>query len=85
MAAYLAVLAHGDRIMGMNLAHGGRLTHGSPVNFSGKWFEVHAYGVRPEDERIDYEALGARRRLSSRVRHHGLVITEVAPPLAWAG
>jgi glycine hydroxymethyltransferase len=57
MAAYLSVLDHGDRILGMNLAHGGHLTHGSPVNFSGKWFEVHAYGVSPDDERIDYEAL----------------------------
>ena len=41
----------------MNLAHGGHLTHGSPVNFSGKWFEVHAYGVDPETEQIDYDAL----------------------------
>jgi glycine hydroxymethyltransferase len=57
MAAYLSVLDHGDRIMGMNLAHGGHLTHGSPVNFSGRWFEIHAYGVRPDDERIDYETL----------------------------
>src|SRR6187399_701527 len=57
MAAYLAVLDHGDRILGMNLAHGGHLTHGSPVNFSGKWFEVHAYGVREEDAQIDYDAL----------------------------
>ncbi len=57
MAAYLSVLDHGDRIMGMNLAHGGHLTHGSPVNFSGRWFEVHPYGVRQEDGRIDYKAL----------------------------
>ena len=57
MAAYLAVLEIGDRIMGMNLAHGGHLTHGSPVNFSGKWFEVHPYGVRQDDARIDYDAL----------------------------
>src|SRR5512141_3319829 len=57
MAAYVSVLEMGDRILGMNLAHGGHLTHGSPVNFSGKWFEVHAYGVRPEDARIDYDAL----------------------------
>ncbi|MGZ6314756.1 MAG: serine hydroxymethyltransferase, partial [Candidatus Limnocylindrales bacterium] len=57
MAAYLSVLAIGDRILGMNLAHGGHLTHGSPVNFSGKWFEVHAYGVSPETEQIDYDAL----------------------------
>jgi glycine hydroxymethyltransferase len=60
MAAYVSVLSMGDRILGMNLAHGGHLTHGSPVNFSGKWFEVHAYGVRPEDARIDYEALAAQ-------------------------
>jgi glycine hydroxymethyltransferase len=57
MAAYLSVLEIGDRILGMNLAHGGHLTHGSPVNFSGKWFEVHAYGVDPETEQIDYDAL----------------------------
>ncbi|MGH2467871.1 MAG: serine hydroxymethyltransferase [Candidatus Limnocylindrales bacterium] len=60
MAAYFAVLDPGDRILGMNLAHGGHLTHGSPVNFSGRFFEVHAYGVRPDDERIDYEALEAQ-------------------------
>jgi glycine hydroxymethyltransferase len=57
MAAYLSVLDIGDRILGMNLAHGGHLTHGSPVNFSGRWFEVHAYGVREDDHRIDYDAL----------------------------
>ena len=57
MAAYLSVLNIGDRILGMNLAHGGHLTHGSPVNFSGKWFEVHAYGVDPKTEQIDYDAL----------------------------
>ena len=57
MAAYLSVLEIGDRILGMNLAHGGHLTHGSPVNFSGKWFEVHAYGVDPETEQIDYDVL----------------------------
>ena len=57
MAAYLSVLNIGDRILGMNLAHGGHLTHGSPVNFSGRWFDVHPYGVRREDGRIDYEAL----------------------------
>ena len=57
MAAYLAVLQMGDRILGMNLAHGGHLTHGSPVNFSGKWFDVQAYGVRQDNARIDYDAL----------------------------
>ncbi len=57
MAAYLSVLDIGDRVLGMDLAHGGHLTHGSPVNFSGKWFEMHAYGVRQDDHRIDYDAL----------------------------
>jgi glycine hydroxymethyltransferase len=59
MAAYFAVLQPGDRILGMNLAHGGHLTHGSPVNFSGKLYEVHAYGVDKDTERIDYDALEA--------------------------
>jgi glycine hydroxymethyltransferase len=57
MAAYFSVLNPGDRILGMNLAHGGHLTHGSPVNFSGRLYEVHAYGVDRETERIDYDAL----------------------------
>jgi glycine hydroxymethyltransferase len=57
MAAYLAVLEHGDRILGMSLAHGGHLTHGHPLNFSGRYFEVHAYGVGEADGRIDYEAI----------------------------
>ena len=57
MAAYISVLELGDPILGMNLAHGGHLTHGSPVNFSGKWFKVHPYGVREDDARIDYDAL----------------------------
>ncbi len=59
MAAYFSVLAPGDRILGMNLAHGGHLTHGSPVNFSGRLYEVHAYGVDKATERIDYDALAA--------------------------
>jgi len=57
MAAYMSVLDIGDRVLGMNLAHGGHLTHGSPVNFSGKWFEIHAYGVREADQLIDYDGL----------------------------
>ena len=55
MAAYFAVLNPGDRILGMNLAHGGHLTHGSPVNFSGKLYEIHPYGVEKGSERIDYD------------------------------
>jgi len=57
MAAYFSVLTPGDRIMGMNLAHGGHLTHGMALNFSGKMYEVHAYGVRQDTERIDYDAM----------------------------
>ena len=59
MAAYFSVLQPGDRILGMNLAHGGHLTHGSPVNFSGRMYGVHAYGVDESTERIDYDALEA--------------------------
>src|ERR1700688_1058465 len=54
-AAYSAVLQHGDTIMGLNLAHGGHLTHGHPLNFSGKTYHVIPYNVRKEDERIDYD------------------------------
>ena len=62
MAAYFSVLQPGDRIMGMNLAHGGHLTHGMALNFSGKLYEVHAYGVRRDTERIDYDAMEAQAR-----------------------
>lgn len=57
MAVYLAFLKPGDRILGMNLSHGGHLTHGSPVNASGMLYEVGAYGVREDDGRVDYDAL----------------------------
>jgi glycine hydroxymethyltransferase len=56
-AAYAAVLQPGDTILGMNLAHGGHLTHGHPLNFSGKTYHVIPYGVRRDDERIDYGEL----------------------------
>jgi len=56
-AVYFAMLNPGDTILGMNLAHGGHLTHGSPVNISGKYFNIVPYGVRSEDERIDYDEL----------------------------
>lgn len=56
-AAYSAVLQPGDTILGMNLAHGGHLTHGHPLNFSGKTYQVVPYGVRREDELIDYDEL----------------------------
>src|SRR3954470_7736109 len=54
-AAYSAVLKPGDTIMGLNLAHGGHLTHGHPLNFSGQLYQVVPYNVRKEDERIDYD------------------------------
>jgi len=57
IAAYLSLLEPGDKIMGMNLSHGGHLTHGHPLNFSGRFFEVAPYGVNRETEQIDYEAL----------------------------
>ncbi|NEO93395.1 MAG: serine hydroxymethyltransferase, partial [Moorea sp. SIO3G5] len=53
-AVFLALLKPGDKIMGMDLSHGGHLTHGSPVNVSGKWFEVCHYGVSQETEQLDY-------------------------------
>ena len=77
MAAYLSVLNIGDRILGMNLAHGGHLTHGSPVNFSGKWFDVHAYGVDPVTEQIDYDAL---EKLATEVRPKLIVAGASAYP-----
>lgn len=55
MAAYFSQLHPGDTILSMNLSHGGHLTHGSPVNFSGKFFKVIPYGVRESDQRIDYD------------------------------
>jgi glycine hydroxymethyltransferase len=54
---YMAACKPGDTILGMNLSHGGHLTHGHPLNFSGKYFKVVAYGVRKDDERIDYDEL----------------------------
>jgi glycine hydroxymethyltransferase len=57
MAVYLALLQPGDTVLGMNLAHGGHLTHGHPLNFSGKLFTIVPYGVRRDDERIDYDEL----------------------------
>jgi glycine hydroxymethyltransferase len=61
IAAYGAFVAPGDTVLAMSLSHGGHLTHGSPVNFSGKWFNVVSYGVRPEDDLIDMDEV---RRLA---------------------
>src|SRR6186997_3389395 len=57
MAVYFTLLKPGDTVLGMNLAHGGHLTHGHPLNFSGKLYTIVPYGVRQEDERLDYEEL----------------------------
>jgi glycine hydroxymethyltransferase len=62
MAAFFAFLKPGDQILGMDLSHGGHLTHGSPVNFSGSLFRVEAYGVGEADGRIDYDALREKAR-----------------------
>ena len=80
MAAYFSVLRPGDRILGMNLAHGGHLTHGSPVNFSGRLYEVHAYGVTRETERIDYDLLEAQAK---EVRPKVVVAGASAYPRTW--
>jgi glycine hydroxymethyltransferase len=57
MAVYLTLLQPGDTVLGMNLSHGGHLTHGHPLNFSGKLYTIVPYGVRKDDERIDYDEL----------------------------
>ena len=59
LAVYFALCQPGDTILGMNLAHGGHLTHGSPVNMSGKYYNFVPYGVSDEDQKIDYDALEA--------------------------
>jgi glycine hydroxymethyltransferase len=56
-AVFLTLLTPGDTILGMDLSHGGHLTHGSPVNVSGKWFNVAQYGVSPETERLDFDLI----------------------------
>jgi glycine hydroxymethyltransferase len=61
-AVFLALLQPGDTFMGLNLAAGGHLTHGSPVNMSGKWFKPVPYGVRREDQRIDYDEVAKLAR-----------------------
>ena len=62
MAVYFAFLKPGDKMLTMDLSHGGHLTHGNKANFSGKFFEIVHYGVRQEDERIDYDQLAAMAR-----------------------
>ena len=62
MAAYFALLKPGDTVLGMDLAHGGHLTHGHPLNFSGQLYDIVPYGVRREDEQIDYDELARLAR-----------------------
>lgn len=76
-AVFLALLEPGDKIMGMDLSHGGHLTHGSPVNVSGKWFEVCHYGVSQETEQLDYEQI---RELALRERPKLLICGYSAYP-----
>ena len=57
IAVFMAVCKPGDTILGMSLAHGGHLTHGHPLNFSGKMFQVHSYGVRADTELLDYDEI----------------------------
>ena len=71
MAVYFALLKPGDTVLGMNLSHGGHLTHGHPLNFSGKLYTIVPYGVRKEDERIDYDELDAARRRAQAEDDHG--------------
>jgi glycine hydroxymethyltransferase len=70
MAAFFSLMDPGDTILGMNLSEGGHLTHGSPVNFSGRFFEVHAYGVNHETGLIDYDAVLAKAK---EVRPRGII------------
>ena len=79
-AAYFAFLKPGDTFMGMELAHGGHLTHGSPVNFTGKLFRVVSYGVRKEDELIDYDEV---RDIAKRERPKVIVGGATAYSRTW--
>src|SRR5687768_11973290 len=77
MAVYLALLNPGDTVLGMNLAHGGHLTHGHPLNFSGKLYTIVPYGVRKEDERLDYEEL---EKLATEHKPHMIMVGASAYP-----
>ncbi|ACZ38718.1 serine hydroxymethyltransferase [Sphaerobacter thermophilus] len=77
MAAMLAVLKPGDRIVGMSLQEGGHLTHGFGINFSGRLFDAHFYGVDPKTERIDYDAV---RRIAHEVKPHLIIAGASAYP-----
>ncbi|MBE8998735.1 serine hydroxymethyltransferase [Nostoc sp. LEGE 12447] len=76
-AVFLSLLQPGDKIMGMDLSHGGHLTHGSPVNVSGKWFQVSHYGVNQQTEQLDYDQI---RELALRERPKLLICGYSAYP-----
>ncbi|WP_118167053.1 serine hydroxymethyltransferase [Nostoc sphaeroides] len=76
-AVFLSLLSPGDKIMGMDLSHGGHLTHGSPVNVSGKWFQVSHYGVSQQTEQLDYDQI---RELALRERPKLLICGYSAYP-----
>jgi len=77
MSVYLTLLKPGDTVLGMNLAHGGHLTHGHPLNFSGKLYTIVPYGVRKDDERIDYDEL---QRLADEHRPKMIIVGASAYP-----
>ena len=77
MAVYMTLLKPGDRVLGMNLAHGGHLTHGHPLNFSGKLYSIVPYGVRKDDERLDYDEL---ERLAHEHKPHMIMVGASAYP-----
>ena len=77
MAVYMTLLKPGDIVLGMNLAHGGHLTHGHPLNFSGQLYTIVPYGVRKDDERIDYEELD---RLAQERRPKMIIVGASAYP-----
>jgi glycine hydroxymethyltransferase len=77
MSVYLTVVQPGDTVLGMNLAHGGHLTHGHPLNFSGKLYTIVPYGVRRDDERIDYDEL---ERLARERRPKMIIVGASAYP-----
>ena len=77
MAVYMTLLKPGETVLGMNLAHGGHLTHGHPLNFSGQLYTIVPYGVRKDDERIDYEELD---RLASHHKPKMIIVGASAYP-----